>query len=348
MSLNISWFHGKPVATGLLKAQPEDFLVREDLGFEPDGEGEHVMVRVRKTGCNTRFVAEQLAKFSKIAARSVSYAGLKDRHAVTEQWFCLQMPGKETPDFSKLELEGCEVLDVSRQKRKLRIGTLKGNHFTLVLRRISDRAAVEQRLQSIAEQGVPNYFGEQRFGRGGQNLYFARRWANAEINVTDRSKRSFYLSAARSAMFNAVADARITQHLQATVLSGDAIQLAGRGSWFVALTDELADVQQRLDNRELRITAPLPGKGDLGSQDAALVFETEQLADWQALWQLAEKEGVENTRRAIMLYPEHFVSEWIDDETVRLSFFLPAGCFATSVIREVIELAADQAAEFSE
>lgn len=348
MSLNISWFHGKPVATGVLKAQPEDFLVREDLGFEPDGEGEHVMVRVRKTGCNTRFVAEQLAKFSKIAARSVSYAGLKDRHAVTEQWFCLQMPGKETPDFSKLELEGCEVLGVSRQKRKLRIGTLKGNHFTLVLRRISDRAAVEQRLQSIAEQGVPNYFGEQRFGRGGQNLYFARRWANAEINVTDRSKRSFYLSAARSAMFNAVADARITQHLQATVLSGDAVQLAGRGSWFVALTDELADVQQRLDNRELRITAPLPGKGDLGAQDAALVFETEQLADWQALWQLAEKEGVENTRRAIMLYPEHFVSEWIDDETVRLSFFLPAGCFATSVIREVIELAADQAAEFSE
>lgn len=348
MSLNVSWFHGKPVATGVLKAQPEDFFVQEDLGFEPDGEGEHVMVRVRKTGCNTRFVAEQLAKFSKIAARSVSYAGLKDRHAVTEQWFCLQMPGKETPDFSKLELEGCEVLDVSRQKRKLRIGTLRGNHFSLVLRQISDRAAVEPRLQSITEQGVPNYFGEQRFGRGGQNLYYARRWANAEINVTDRSKRSFYLSAARSAMFNAVADARITQHLQATVLPGDAVQLAGRGSWFVALTDELTDVQQRLDNRELRITAPLPGKGDLGTQDAALVFETEQLADWQALWQLAEKEGVENTRRAIMLYPEHFVSEWIDDETVRLSFFLPAGCFATSVIREVIELAADQAAEFSE
>ncbi|MBT0385373.1 tRNA pseudouridine(13) synthase TruD [Morganella morganii] len=348
MSLPVSYFHGKPAATGVLKAQPEDFLVQEDLGFEPDGDGEHVMVRIRKTGCNTRFVAEELAKFAKIAARAVSYAGLKDRHAVTEQWFCLQMPGKETPDFAQMQLEGCEVLAVNRQKRKLRIGALKGNQFTIVLRRISDRAATEQRLQQIAQSGVPNYFGEQRFGRNGQNLHFAQRWADGEISVKDRSKRGFYLSAARSAMFNAVADARLTQQLQATALQGDAVQLAGRGSWFAVQADELADVQQRLDNRELRITAPLPGKGDLGSQDAALAFETEQLAPWQSLWQLAEKEGADNTRRALMLYPEHFASEWMDDETVRLSFFLPAGSFATSVIREIIELEADQAAEFSE
>ena len=311
MSLPVSYFHGKPAATGVLKAQPEDFLVQEDLGFEPDGDGEHVMVRIRKTGCNTRFVAEELAKFAKIAARAVSYAGLKDRHAVTEQWFCLQMPGKETPDFAQMQLEGCEVLAVNRQKRKLRIGALKGNQFTIVLRRISDRAATEQRLQQIAQSGVPNYFGEQRFGRNGQNLHFAQRWADGEISVKDRSKRGFYLSAARSAMFNAVADARLTQQLQATAL-------------------------------------PLPGKGDLGSQDAALAFETGQLAPWQSLWQLAEKEGADNARRALMLYPEHFTSEWMDDETVRLSFFLPAGSFATSVIREIIELEADQAAEFSE
>lgn len=247
-----------------------------------------------------------------------------------------------------MQLEGCEVLAVNRQKRKLRIGALKGNQFTIVLRRISDRAATEQRLQQIAQSGVPNYFGEQRFGRNGQNLHFAQRWADGEISVKDRSKRGFYLSAARSAMFNAVADARLTQQLQATALQGDAVQLARRGSWFAVQADELADVQQRLDNRELRITAPLPGKGDLGSQDAALAFETGQLAPWQSLWQLAEKEGADNARRALMLYPEHFTSEWMDDETVRLSFFLPAGSFATSVIREIIELEADQAAEFSE
>lgn len=160
---NLTWLHGRPQSTGVLKANPEDFVVVEDLGFAPDGEGEHVLVNIRKNGCNTQFVADYLARFAGIHARSVSYAGLKDRHAVTEQWFCLHMPGKDTPDFSRFTLEGCEVLSYARHLRKMRIGNLKGNHFTLVLRQISDRQDVERRLQAIAAQGVPNYFGSQRF-----------------------------------------------------------------------------------------------------------------------------------------------------------------------------------------
>ena len=84
----LTWLHGKPQSSGLLKANPEDFLVVEDLGFAPDGEGEHVLVRILKNGCNTRFVADALAKFLKIHAREVSFAGQKDKHAVTEQWLC--------------------------------------------------------------------------------------------------------------------------------------------------------------------------------------------------------------------------------------------------------------------
>lgn len=159
--MNVQYLHGKPLSTGKLKSQPEDFIVKEDLGFELDGEGEHVMVRVEKTGCNTLFVAEQLAKFAKISARSVSYAGLKDRNAVTEQWFCLQMPGKETPDFSLWQLDGCRVIATTRQKRKLRIGTLKGNQFELTIRDISVPEDVEARLQKVAEQGIPNYLGNK-------------------------------------------------------------------------------------------------------------------------------------------------------------------------------------------
>lgn len=229
--MNVQYLHGKPLSTGKLKSQPEDFIVKEDLGFELDGEGEHVMVRVEKTGCNTLFVAEQLAKFAKISARSVSYAGLKDRNAVTEQWFCLQMPGKETPDFSLWQLDGCRVIATTRQKRKLRIGTLKGNQFELTIRDISVPEDVEARLQKVAEQGIPNYFGEQRFGRDGQNLTQALRWANQEITVRERNKRSFYLSAARSAMFNHVASERIENQTINQVLLGDALQLTGRGSW---------------------------------------------------------------------------------------------------------------------
>ena len=135
----LTWLHGKPQSSGLLKANPEDFLVVEDLGFAPDGEGEHVLVRILKNGCNTRFVADALAKFLKIHAREVSFAGQKDKHAVTEQWLCARVPGKEMPDLSKFQLEGCQVLEYARHKRKLRLGALKGNQFTVILREISDR-----------------------------------------------------------------------------------------------------------------------------------------------------------------------------------------------------------------
>ncbi|SPX54791.1 tRNA pseudouridine 13 synthase [Klebsiella pneumoniae] len=124
----------------------------EDLGFAPDGEGEHVLVRILKNGCNTRFVADALAKFLKIHAREVSFAGQKDKHAVTEQWLCARVPGKEMPDLSKFQLEGCQVLEYARHKRKLRLGALKGNQFTVILREISDRQDVETRLQAIAER----------------------------------------------------------------------------------------------------------------------------------------------------------------------------------------------------
>ncbi|WP_193016373.1 tRNA pseudouridine(13) synthase TruD [Proteus sp. FME41] len=342
------WLHGKPQATGLLKSVPEDFIVCEDLGFTLDGEGEHVMVKIRKTGCNTAFVAEKLAKFVGIHPRDASYAGLKDRNAVTEQWFCLRMPGKEMPDFSQLVLDGCEILETTRQQRKLRIGTLKGNHFTLVLRDISDRDFVDTRLALIKAQGIPNYFGVQRFGRNGENLRQALRWATDEIRVKERSKRSFYLSAARSAMFNHLVSKRLECDLYSTVMLGDAMQLHGRGSWFVVDEAELTQTQTRYEEHDIHITAPLPGKGDLGTQSQALDFEAKNLAEYETLWSLARQERVDNTRRAINVLPEEMSWNWIDDTTVSLSFFLPAGSFATSVVRELILLGNDDAENIGE
>ncbi|ANS41218.1 tRNA pseudouridine synthase D [Serratia plymuthica] len=333
---NLTWLYGQPQSTGMLKASPEDFVVVEDLGFEPDGEGEHVLVNIRKNGCNTQFVADYLARFAGIHARSVSYAGLKDRHAVTEQWFCLHLPGKETPDFSQFALEGCEVLASARHLRKMRIGTLKGNAFTLVLRQISDRQDVEQRLQAIAAGGVPNYFGSQRFGRGGNNLVMARRWANDEIRVKERSKRSFYLSASRSALFNLIASRRLANQQHRRVLEGDALQLHGRGSWFVAKPDELAELQQRLDAGELLITAPLPGDGEPGTAGEALDFERQCLVEQPELMALLTRERVDPARRALLLLPQKMQWNWWDDATVELRFWLPAGSFATSVVREIM------------
>jgi len=331
------WLYGQPTAQGVLKASAEDFVVIEDLGYAPDGEGEQLLVRVRKTGCNTRFVADALAKFVGIHPRDASFAGMKDRHAVTEQWFCLRLPGKETPDMRNFTLEGVEVLESARHRRKLRTGALQGNTFKLVLRQISDRDDVEQRLQQIAVTGVPNYFGSQRFGHNGNNLQMAQRWATDEIRVRERNKRSFLLSAARSAMFNQVVSDRLTQQGSLTqVVNGDALQLTGRGSWFVATVDELAELQQRTDNNELRITAPLPGRGEWGSRDEALSLEQASLAAESALMTLLDREKVDAARRAMLVIPRDFRWNWQDDATLEMHFWLPAGSFATSVVRELV------------
>jgi len=331
------WLHGQPVASGVLKASAEDFRVIEDLGYAPDGEGEQLLVRIRKNGCNTRFVAEALAKFVGIHPRDVSFAGMKDRHAVTEQWFCLRIPGKITPDLTAFELTGVEVLESARHRRKLRTGALQGNAFTLVLRQISDRDAVEQRLQLIARDGVPNYFGSQRFGHEGNNLTMAQRWAADEIRVRERNKRSFILSAARSAMFNQVVSDRLAQQGSLTrVLPGDALQLTGRGSWFVAEAAERDTLQQRVDASELRITAPLPGSGEWGTRDEALAFEQNSLSGEGALIALMDRERVEAARRAMLVIPRDLQWIWQADVTLEMSFWLPAGSFATRVVRELL------------
>ena len=339
----LTWLHGKPQGQGILKANPEDFVVVEDLGFAPDGEGEHLLVRILKTDCNTRFVADALAKFLKIHAREVSFAGQKDKHAVTEQWLCARLPGKEMPDLSQFLLEGCQVLEYARHKRKLRLGALKGNQFTLILREISDREDVERRLQAIAAQGVPNYFGAQRFGIGGSNLLGALRWAESGAPLRDRNKRSFWLSAARSGLFNQQVSIRLKKPEFNQVVDGDALQLAGRGSWFVATPEERAQLQERVDNRELMITAALPGSGEWGSQREALAAEQAAVAEETQLQALLVREKVEAARRAMLLYPQQMSWNWWDDVTVELRFWLPAGSFATSVVRELINTTGDYA-----
>ncbi|CCK08244.1 tRNA pseudouridine 13 synthase [Cronobacter sakazakii 696] len=337
----LRWLHGQPQGQGRLKASPSDFQVVEDLGFAPDGDGEHLLVRIRKTGCNTRAVADALAKFLGIAAREVSFAGQKDKYAVTEQWLCARLPGKEMPAMRAFTLEGCEVLEFARHRRKLRLGALKGNRFSLVLRDITHRDEIEQRLGLIGEKGVPNYFGPQRFGRGGSNIYQAKRWAQTGQPPRERNKRGFALSAARSLMFNTLVSERLQRFGVNQVMDGDALQLAGRGSWFVATPEELTDLQARVDNGELLITAALPGTGDWGTQFMALAFEQTTLADETELLTLLTREKVEAARRAMLLFPRELRWQWQDDATLEVSFWLPAGSFATSVIRELFNTADD-------
>lgn len=261
--MQLNYLLGQPQQAGRLKAEFADFIVREELGYPLSGEGEFVAVKIRKTNANTLFVGERLAKFAGISERNMSYAGLKDRHAVTEQWFCLHLAGKETPDFTQFECEGVEVLEVTRHNRKIRVGSLAGNHFELLLRDVNESEELNQRLNRLQAVGFPNYVTEQRFGRDGHNLTQSLRWANGEIAVKDRKKRSFYLSAARSEVFNLVVSQRIADHLTQTVLAGDYVQLAGSNSFFMVEEKEVAETQQRLASGDVLLTAPLIGEKSL-------------------------------------------------------------------------------------
>ena len=323
-----------PKQTALLKAECADFVVKEQLGYDMSGDGEFVAVKVRKTDCNTLFVGEQLAKFAGISARNMSYAGLKDRKAVTEQWFSLQMPGQPTPDFSQFSLEGVEILDVTRHQRKIRIGSLQGNHFEILLRNAEETDELKVRLDFLAKNGFPNYFTEQRFGRDGNNLTQALRWANGEIKVKDRHKRSFYLSAARSEIFNLIVSKRMELNLAQQILVGDVLQLNGSHSWFVVdESEDLVQLQQRLAQQDVLLTAPLIGE----EEKSAVDFENEIFAQYQALFALMRQERMKAARRPILMQPQQF--QWqFEPNGLRLQFDLPAGSYATALIRELVNV----------
>ena len=333
--MKLNYLLGTPQQTGRLKAEFTDFIVREELGYPLAGEGEFVAVKVRKTNANTLFVGEQLAKFVGISAKNMSYAGLKDRHAVTEQWFCLHLAGKETPDFSTFECEGIEILEVTRHNRKIRTRALEGNYFELLLRDVVETDELKQRLNQLQEIGFPNYFTEQRFGRDGHNLTQAQRWASGEISVKDRKKRSFYLSAARSEVFNLVVSQRIADQQMQTVLLGDYLQLAGSNSFFEVKAEDLMQSQQRLDENDVLLTAPLIGENSLeqnGNEcEKAIVAQHENLIN------LMKKERMNAARRAILCKPQDL--RWqFEPEGLRLTFFLNSGSYATGLVRELITL----------
>ena len=333
--MKLNYLLGTPQQTGRLKAEFADFIVREELGYPLAGEGEFVAVKVCKTNANTLFVGEQLAKFVGISAKNMSYAGLKDRHAVTEQWFCLHLAGKETPDFSTFECEGMEILEVTRHNRKIRTGALEGNYFELLLRDVEETDELKQRLNQLQAVGFPNYFTEQRFGRDGHNLTQAQRWASGEISVKDRKKRSFYLSAARSEVFNLVVSQRITDHQMQTVLLGDYLQLAGSNSFFEVKAEDLVQSQQRLDENDVLLTAPLIGENSL--EQNGNECEKAIVAQHKNLISLMKKERMNAARRAMLCKPQDL--RWqFEPEGLRLTFFLNSGSYATGLVRELITL----------
>lgn len=310
-----SWPNAYPAsgATATLKSLNEDFNVTELPLQLPSGAGEHIWLDIEKNGANTAFVAQQLAEAAGVQDKDVGYAGLKDRYAITRQWFSIYLPKGDTPDLTQLQHPEFKVLSQSRHVKKLRPGDLQGNRFRIVLRDVTgDRAAIEANLQSVASRGVPNYFGAQRFGHDGGNVEQGRLMLAREIRVRNPKKKGIYLSAVRSFVFNEVLAARIQQGLWGQTLPGDVMDEAGLP------------------------TGPLWGRGRVSTTDDAQVLENGIAERHAALCDGMEHAGLDQERRALVARPLDMAWEWPQADQLVLSFTLPPGNYATSVLNEIL------------
>ena len=326
--------HGGVDATARVRLSCEDFQVTELLGFRPQEDGEHDFLWIEKEGQNTVWVAGLLAKFAGIREHDVGFAGLKDRHAVTRQWFSVRRPGGVKPDWSGFRAEGVRLLEVTRHGRKLKRGAHRANRFRISLRDLSDsRSEVAAKLAVIGEQGMPNYFGEQRFGHDGRNLHLAEKlFAGRRL---PRNQRSMALSAARSYLFNLILARRVSEGTWNRLLPGDLANLDGSGSVFpVDVVDD--DLMRRIEQLDLHPTGALWGSGKTpASLDVASLEQS--VADSRAdLARGLESQQVGQARRALRVKATDLVWHAPDERTLCLEFTLGRGSFATALLRELV------------
>jgi len=311
---------GVPLFVARIRATVEDFVVTEQLEIEFSHDGEHDWLYVEKTSANTHWVADQLAKHAGIKDRDVGYAGLKDRHAVTRQWFSVRRPSAEGTDWGSFEAEGVRIIEQQLHRRKLKRGAHRGNTFRIALRAddvTQHEVLIGQRLAQIRECGLPNYFGEQRFGRDGANVELGR--AVVTGRRVSRHKRSIGISALRSLEFNNELSARVDTGTWNRLLTGDKVNLDGSRSVF-DIDDVNPELEQRCAEMDIHPTGTLPG------------FENIR---------------VEAGHRPLRMRVSNL--DWkIDKDSLWLEFSLCRGCYATAVLREIVDLDIEISAKKSE
>ena len=315
-SLDFPLAYGAVTARASFRMCQEDFQVVEELGFSPIGSGEHVYLWVEKRGENTAWLSEQIARLAGVKIHDVGYAGRKDRHAVTRQWFSVYLPqreGYQEPDWGRLNSDSVTVLDISRHSRKLRKGEHQGNRFVIGLRQVqfSNSSEFVKKLDVVLATGVPNYFGEQRFGHYGNNLREAQRLLIEAKPYRDKQKRGLILSAARSYLFNQV--------------------LAGRvlaDNWQLLIPGDPSD----------QPTGPLWGRGRSLAEKPLQAFEENLLTPWRDWCNALEHVGLNQERRPLVLKPISPSYQWLAADHLQLSFTLDAGAFATAILRELFVL----------
>lgn len=344
-ALDVPRAFGSPLGAGRLRSEPEDFIVDEDLGFAPSGAGAHVLVRVRKRGANTEWVAREIARHAGCRPGDVGFAGLKDRHAVTTQWFSVPSPrgaayvGDTIALLTHAKGEGYEVLEAHAHAKKLPRGALAGNRFAIRVRDVAAADAdIAARIAAITRDGLPNFFGPQRFGRDGANL----RKISPDLSAVHPRERTYVLSAARSLVFNAVLADRVKDSTWCRLEAGDVANLDGKGSVFSvdAVDDELA---ARIAALDVHPTGPMWGKGELLSQGRVRDLELRIGSELAEACDLVIAAGMNQERRALRLAVRELGWERVGADVV-LRFWLTKGSFATTVLNELFDVEVDEEA----
>ena len=310
--------HGGPVLQGIIRHTADEFAVDERLNFELTGCGEHDFLRIEKASTNTAWLAAELARHAGVPESDVGFAGMKDRNALTRQWFSVRRPRKSATDWSRFERPGVRIVSTERHHRKLRRGAHAGNAFRIVIRTTTaTHAGLADRIAAIAEQGVPNYFGEQRFGHEGGNLQLAEAlFAGKRLS---RGKRSIALSAARAFVFNHILAQRVGDDSWNRLCTGDTACLDGSNSYFVfdALDPELENRCRELD---LHPGGALWGRGKPASNGDVLLQEQSVAQEFAALASGLES-AMDQSRRALRLAVRKLRHDRSEDQ-LRLEFEL--------------------------
>jgi tRNA pseudouridine13 synthase len=315
---------------GTIKNEFADFKVHENLPIELTGSGEHLYLFIEKTNANTRYVVGELAAHFQVSDREIGYAGMKDRHGITCQWFSIYLTKAQHKDWQDISHPEFKVLEASLHNKKLKIGDLESNSFDITVREFEgDFAKVEERVVALNKSGFANYFGSQRFGNEGNTLEEAKQWLINGERVK-KSQEGLYISAIRSFLFNKILEKRVKQGSWNKILLGElAWNPANEGYMLVESVDDGL-------TPGLVPTIQLFGRDRFQARSEAADIEKEVFVDNDELCQLLLKRKVNADRRACFTRPVQLEAKQIDASTLVFSFTLDKGCYATVLLEQIL------------